>query len=94
MLLEISEALAGAVNLDPMDADFCRQYLAGIPQEALNPATLIDGRDVMQMGIPAGPAVRELLSTIRNEQLDETLITREQALQRLHELTFLSRETD
>jgi hypothetical protein len=43
----------------------------------------------MGLGIPAGPVVRELLATIRNEQLDELLATREQALVRLREL-FLS----
>jgi hypothetical protein len=40
----------------------------------------------MGLGIPAGPVVRELLAIVRNEQLDELLATREQAMDRLREL--------
>jgi hypothetical protein len=47
---------------------------------------LIDGGDVMELGIPAGPAIRGFLTTIRHEQLDEQIATREQALARLKEL--------
>ena len=89
LLLDASSAIARSCRRDPVDAEFCRRYLSRISLETLAPASLIDGRDVMGLGIPAGPVVRELLATIRNEQLDERLATREQALVRLREL-FLS----
>lgn len=89
LLLDVSFAIARSCRRDPVDAEFCRRYLSRTSPETLAPAPLIDGRDVMGLGIPAGPVVRELLATIRNEQLDELLTTRDQALVRLREL-FLS----
>lgn len=86
LLLNVSSAIARSFGKDPVDAEFCRRYLSRTSPGTLAPATLIDGRDVMSLGIPAGPVVRELLTTIRNEQLDELLATREQALVRLREL--------
>jgi hypothetical protein len=86
LLLDVSSAIVRSCGRDPVDAEFCRRYLSRTSPETLAPATLIDGRDVMGLGIPAGPVVRELLATIRNEQLDERLATREQALVRLREL--------
>jgi hypothetical protein len=86
MLLDVSAAVAKSSGVAAVDAAFCRRYLSHTPPEILSPDTLINGRDVMESGIPAGPAIRDLLITIRNEQLDELLVTREQALQRLQEL--------
>lgn len=86
LLLDLSQAIARARDQQPVDADFCRDYLARTPMTRLNPAPLIDGRDVTALGIPAGPAIRTLLNQIRNEQLDELLETREQGLLRLKEL--------
>ena len=91
LLLDVSSAIARSCRRDPVDAEFCRRYLSRTSPETLAPATLIDGRDVMGLGIPAGPVVRELLTTIRNEQLDERLATREQALVRLRELYLSAR---
>lgn len=86
MLLDLSTALAKAANKSPVDAEFCRRYLSQASAETLSPTPLIDGRDVMNLGIPPGPAIRDLLTTIRNDQLDELLITREHALRRLNDL--------
>lgn len=87
LLLDVSTALAQAKDEFPVDADFCRRYLSATSPDLLTPATLIDGRDVMNLGIPAGPVVREILSIVRNEQLDEQLTDRQQALTRLQQLT-------
>ena len=87
LLLDVSAALALGKNESPVDADFCRRYLSATAPEVLAPATLIDGRDVMSLGIPAGPVVREILSIVRNEQLDELIIDRQQALARLQQLS-------
>jgi poly(A) polymerase len=86
LLLDVSAALARSCGREPVDAEFCRRYLSRSSPEILAPAALIDGRDVMGLGIPAGPVVRELLAIVRNEQLDELLATREQAMDRLREL--------
>lgn len=86
LLLDVSAAMAYSEKAAPVDAEFCRQYLSRTTSDSLTPNTLIDGRDVMELGVPPGPRVRELLATIRDEQLDELLITREQAMNRLQEL--------
>lgn len=87
LLLDVAAALAQGKNESPVDADFCRRYLSATSPDSLAPATLIDGRDVMSLGIPAGPAVRKILLIVRNEQLDEHLTDRQQALARLQQLS-------
>ena len=86
LLLDVAAAVAKAAGHSPVDAEFCRRYLAQVSAETLVPIPLIDGRDIMNLGIPAGPEIRDLLIWIRNEQLDELLTTREQALVRLADL--------
>jgi len=85
-LLDVSSALAFAKAEPPVDVEYCRRYLSANSSNILLPATLIDGRDVMQLGIPAGPGVRTLLAAVRNEQLDELLLSRDEALIRLQQL--------
>lgn len=41
---------------------------------------LLSGDDVIRLGIPAGPRIRELLEEVRDQQLDGHILTREQAL--------------
>ncbi len=93
LLLDLASAVARAKNLQPVDAEFCQRYLSQTSREVLSPPALIDGRDVMELSVPAGPAIRDLLSTIRNEQLDELLMTRDQAMIRLRQLVELMRAT-
>ena len=75
-------------------AEFCRSYLADlrIRNAELCPPALVDGQDLFALQVPQGPAFRDLLTTIRNEQLDERLTTREAALSRLRELLTMSVE--
>ena len=40
---------------------------------------LVSGNEIVNAGIPAGPRVREMLDRIRDEQLEGSLLTREQA---------------
>lgn len=86
LLLQISAALAAAGNRPATDVEFCRDYLSTLHGDELCPPPLVDGRDLMALNVPQGPAFRILLSTIRNEQLDEILASRTDALERLGEL--------
>jgi poly(A) polymerase len=85
-LLRLSTAMSTANGQTDPDAAWCREYLTRTPASILNPPALITGHDVRAMGIQAGPAIRELLSQIRNEQLDEKLHDRTQALDHLRGL--------
>lgn len=86
LLLDLSAAAARAAGAEPVDADYCRRYLSQSSADVLNPEPLVDGRDVRRLAVPSGPLFRQLLQTIRREQLDEQLLTRASALQRLREL--------
>ncbi|MDB6074157.1 MAG: cca, partial [Verrucomicrobiaceae bacterium] len=48
--------------------------------EPLIPAPLINGRDLMQHGIPSGPAMGRILTAVQNLQLEGKLTTHDEAL--------------
>ena len=85
-LLQIAAAIAAAENRPAGDVEFCREYLSLVNRADLSPPPLVDGQDVMALHVPQGPLFRVVLTTIRNEQLDEILTTRTAALERLREL--------
>jgi poly(A) polymerase len=78
-LLAYCQAVAEALDGGATEIDFCRQKLA-LPPAELNPPPLITGDDLKQLGIPAGPAYREILERIRDEQLNQRIATREEAI--------------
>ncbi|MEZ6034255.1 MAG: CCA tRNA nucleotidyltransferase [Planctomycetaceae bacterium] len=86
LLLQMSEAIAAAESRDASEVTFCRDYIASLNGDELCPPSLVDGQDLIALNVPRGPAFRALLTTIRNEQLDEILTTRSEALERLREL--------
>lgn len=85
-LLHVSAAIAAAENRKADDVQYCRDYLSVINREDICPAPFVNGQDLMALNVPQGPEFRVLLTTIRNEQLDEILTTRTAALERLREL--------
>ena len=87
LLLDLSAALALGAGEPAVDATWCRSYLSRTPAEQLSPPPLIDGAVLLQLGIPAGPQLGQLLATIRREQLDELLDSTDTALARLRVLT-------
>lgn len=78
-LIAIHRARAAALGDAFDDVDFCRAKLL-LPPEELNPPPLIDGRDLMSLGIPRGPIYRTLLEQARNAQLDGEATSRAAAL--------------
>ncbi len=85
-LLHVSAAIAAAEGRLADDVQFCRDYLSVMNREDMCPAPFVNGQDLMALNVPQGPDFRILLTTIRNEQLDEILTTRTAALERLREL--------
>ena len=85
-LLQIDSAIAAAENRLSSEVKFCREYLLTTTRDELSPPPLINGQDLMALSVPQGPEFRILLTTIRNEQLDEILTTRVAALERLRAL--------
>jgi hypothetical protein len=63
-------------------AAYCLNLLLQ-PPEILDPTPLVTGEDLLELGIPQGPAYRTLLQKIRDMQLDGEILTSEAAKQML-----------
>ncbi|MCY3823867.1 MAG: CCA tRNA nucleotidyltransferase [Nitrospinae bacterium] len=59
--------------------EFCARKLGEIREEALRPPRLLDGRELMAMGYPAGPKLGEILFALEDEQLEGRISTKEEA---------------
>ena len=64
---------------DMSDVEWCRRALQR-PAEELDPPPLVTGDDLLQCGVPPGPAYRRLLADVRAAQLDGRIQSRDEAL--------------
>ncbi len=60
--------------------DFVRERMRSLPAEAIRPAPLVNGDDLIALGLSPSPRFKEILSSIEDEQLDGRLHDREEAL--------------
>lgn len=58
-----------------------RQRMAELPEERLRPRPLLTGRDLIEMGFKPGPQMGVMLRAVEEQQLEEKLQTREEALE-------------
>lgn len=79
LILHRAEALADGLSIDHVD--FCEDRLQTWSADDLNPAPLIGGADLIQMGLKPGPRFKEILDAVRDAQLDGTVRSREEALE-------------
>ena len=59
---------------------FVRERYAATPEEAVRPAPLITGRELIAAGYTPGPAFKEVLQALEDAQLDGSITTQEEAL--------------
>lgn len=78
------DATAGRVKLD--DANFVEQLLAETPEQVMRPQTLVDGRDLIAMGLKPGPVFKHILHEVETAQLNGEVSTKEQALEVAREM--------
>jgi poly(A) polymerase len=75
--LEMATAIIGSSE-SPRGAtagiEYCRQRLAWSP-ERLDPPPLLNGQDLITLGIPTGPRFKSLLQAVRDRQLDGEIET-------------------
>lgn len=85
-LLDLHKAvcLARGLPLDGNEAAHRRK--AAIPREEVAPPPLVTGDDLINQGLEPGPRFREILDRLYDEQLDDRLANREQAMKRMLEL--------
>ncbi|QDU63923.1 tRNA nucleotidyltransferase/poly(A) polymerase [Planctomycetes bacterium Pan216] len=79
-LLELAEARAEAGLADDVEITHARRLRDRWTDEEVDPAPLLKGHDLIKAGIQPGPRMGELLERIRDEQLDGTIGTRDEAL--------------
>jgi tRNA nucleotidyltransferase/poly(A) polymerase len=80
LLLAAATAEDLANNRPANDSDFAWHYLAHTPPQQLSPDPLLNGDDLIKAGIKPGPAMREILNAVRDEQLDEHISLPAEAL--------------
>lgn len=79
-LVALCAARAEIGQFESADVDFCRQRLAW-PAERLDPPQLISGDDLLARGVPQGSVYRELLSAVRDAQLQGDICTPSEAFE-------------
>jgi poly(A) polymerase len=78
LALHRMDCLAGSGNLDHYR--FVRQRYESMPEEAVRPAPLITGRELIAAGYKPGALFREMLRAVEDAQLEGTIATAEEAL--------------
>jgi len=61
--------------------EFVREQLQSMPAEAIRPAPLITGRDLIEAGYEPGPRFKEILGAVEDAQLEGRLGSREAAME-------------
>jgi poly(A) polymerase len=61
--------------------NYIREQQRSLPPEAIRPAPLLTGRDLIDAGYEPGPRFKEILSAIEDAQLEGRVVTHEAAMQ-------------
>jgi poly(A) polymerase len=83
--LALHAADCGASHGDLSLLDFTRARLTELGQERALPPPLLTGADLIFEGYAPGPAMGEMLRWVRDQQLDGTLLDRDEAVRRVRE---------
>lgn len=73
------DCLSSHRNLE--NYEFMRRFLEETPPEAVHPARLLTGDDLIGLGLKPGPRFKEILEAAEDEQLDGKIATHDEALQ-------------
>ena len=84
--LELHHLDCQASHGDLATYQFTREKMAAMPPEAMRPAPLITGTDLIAAGYPPGPRFKQILSAVEDGQLESRLRSRDEAL------SFVARE--
>jgi len=81
-----AEARYAELPEGPQRLEALQRRVAAIPAEALRPAPLVSGDDLLARGVEPGPIYKEVLEELYTRQLNDLLRTRQEGLQALEEL--------
>ena len=79
-LVALFKADTLASSGDLSDYNFCQEMYEKLSHEEVKPKPLINGYDLIAMGLTPGPIFSKILSQVYEEQLDGKVTTREEAL--------------
>jgi poly(A) polymerase len=65
---------------DLSNYEFCIEKLGEFAQEPIRPEPLINGHDLIEMGLRPGPLFSDILTAVEDRQLEGEISTREEAL--------------
>ncbi len=82
------DSLASTGNLD--DYNFCQKMYEKLDEEEVKPEPLITGHDLIALGFTPGPIFAKMLDTIKDEQLENKITTKAEALKRVKEIAGLN----
>jgi len=85
-LAELCRIDALSSSGDLSDYNYCQEMFSKLPQEEVKPKPLINGLDLIALGLKPGPLFREILTKIEDEQLEGNLKTKEEALEKVKSL--------
>jgi len=77
------DSLASTANLD--DYNFCQNMFEELKVEEIKPEPLITGNDLIALGLKPGPIFSKILDAIKDEQLEQKITTKEEALKKAKE---------
>ncbi len=78
------DSLASTGDLE--DYNFCQNMFEELQEEEIKPEPLINGNDLIAIGLKPGPIFSKILDAIKDEQLEQKITTKEEALKRAKEL--------
>ncbi|HMG86512.1 MAG TPA: CCA tRNA nucleotidyltransferase [Terracidiphilus sp.] len=78
LALHRMDCMAAHRNVDTWN--FVRERYESMPEEAVRPAPLITGRELIAAGYTPGPAFKEVLRAVEDAQLEGSIRTQEEAL--------------
>jgi tRNA nucleotidyltransferase/poly(A) polymerase len=84
--MELHRVDCGSSNGFTDNYEFLQAKEAEFAAEPLIPPPLVTGRDLIKLGLKPGPRFKEILEIIQTEQLEGRILTREGALEFLHQL--------
>jgi poly(A) polymerase len=85
-LEELCRADALASTNDLSDCEYCRMRREQMSEEEIKPTPLLNGKDLIEMGLKPGPIFSRLLDSVYEEQLEGVLRTKEDAVEYVRKL--------
>lgn len=86
LLAEVCRVDALASTGDLSDYNYCQEMRGKLKEEEIKPQRLVNGHDLIALGLKPGPPFSEILNRLYDEQLEGKLQTREEALNRAREM--------